>query len=130
MFRFVETFHHFFAFCLSVFWILLVKHQELAKLISGKNKNNDEFNYSSFPLHRKRTDWLKFELFKKWTKFNYNFSCSGLENIDFNENYIFTPNHESHFDSMWMMAFFPKKMQECAVWRQIIYLGNQFINMG
>ena len=26
MFRFVETFHHFFAFCLSVFWILLVKH--------------------------------------------------------------------------------------------------------
>ena len=84
---------------------------ELAKLISGKNKNNDEFNYSSFPLHRKRTDWLKFELFKKWTKFNYNFSCSGLENIDFNENYIFTPNHESHFDSMWMMAFFPKKMQ-------------------
>lgn len=27
MFRFVETFHHFFAFCLSVFWILLVKHQ-------------------------------------------------------------------------------------------------------
>ena len=28
MFRFVETFHHFFAFCLSVFWILLVKHQK------------------------------------------------------------------------------------------------------
>jgi hypothetical protein len=27
VFRFVETFHHFFAFCLSVFWILLVKHQ-------------------------------------------------------------------------------------------------------
>jgi hypothetical protein len=26
VFRFVETFHHFFAFCLSVFWILLVKH--------------------------------------------------------------------------------------------------------
>lgn len=31
MFRFVETFHHFFAFCLSVFWILLVKHQEALK---------------------------------------------------------------------------------------------------
>ena len=28
MFRFVETFHHFFAFCLSVFWILLVKHHQ------------------------------------------------------------------------------------------------------
>jgi hypothetical protein len=29
VFRFVETFHHFFAFCLSVFWILLVKHQQI-----------------------------------------------------------------------------------------------------
>ena len=37
---------------------------ELAKLISGKNKNNDEFNYSSFPLHRKRTDWLNLNCLK------------------------------------------------------------------
>lgn len=29
MFRFVETFHYFFAFCLSVFWILLVKHHSI-----------------------------------------------------------------------------------------------------
>lgn len=36
MFRFVETFHHFFAFCLSVFWILLVKHHLLQPKLMSK----------------------------------------------------------------------------------------------
>ena len=42
MFRFVETFHHFFAFCLSVFWILLVKHQQVLEGIyeTYKSKKN------------------------------------------------------------------------------------------
>nr|DAU80307.1 MAG TPA: acriflavine resistance protein B [Inoviridae sp.] len=38
MFRFVETFHHFFAFCLSVFWILLVKHQRKSRKTSERKK--------------------------------------------------------------------------------------------
>lgn len=43
MFRFVETFHHFFAFCLSVFWILLVKHQRLSfELLVKSLLNNNK----------------------------------------------------------------------------------------
>lgn len=44
MFRFVETFHHFFAFCLSVFWILLVKHQSHAIWASEILKKYSDFN--------------------------------------------------------------------------------------
>ena len=39
MFRFVETFHHFFAFCLSVFWILLVKHHPAGKYLCAYFKD-------------------------------------------------------------------------------------------
>ncbi len=39
MFRFVETFHHFFAFCLSVFWILLVKHQ---RVLGGEAETEEQ----------------------------------------------------------------------------------------
>lgn len=46
MFRFVETFHHFFAFCLSVFWILLVKHQySFIEELSANDKRIRCFNY-------------------------------------------------------------------------------------
>lgn len=44
MFRFVETFHHFFAFCLSVFWILLVKHQEYQEEYNKKKVKIDNLN--------------------------------------------------------------------------------------
>ena len=41
MFRFVETFHHFFAFCLSVFWILLVKHQNASRAFNGSKSEKE-----------------------------------------------------------------------------------------
>ena len=47
MFRFVETFHHFFAFCLSVFWILLVKHQK-----AHRSKRNNKAVSENKSLHR------------------------------------------------------------------------------
>lgn len=87
---------------------------ELAEIISNQNEDtqNEEFDYNAFPLKRTKKDWNRFKAFDKWTRKNYDYSCSGLENIDSNENYIFTPNHESHFDSMWMMNFLPREMQE------------------
>ena len=51
MFRFVETFHHFFAFCLSVFWILLVKHQLYYTYYRGSDEaiKNKEFSVTLQP---------------------------------------------------------------------------------
>ena len=100
----------------------------MAEIISNQNEDtqNEEFDYNAFPLKRTKKDWNRFKAFDKWTRKNYDYSCSGLENIDSNENYIFTPNHESHFDSMWMMNFLPR--EEYAVWRQTIFLENRFIS--
>lgn len=89
--------------------------QELLEIINGVGeikKQSEKFDYSKYPVERKRKDWKRYDKFCKWTRKNYTLIVSGVENIRGGENYIFTPNHESHLDSMWIMSCLPEQIQK------------------
>ena len=82
----------------------------LASLKNG-TESDEEFNYADYPVKRTARDWKKFERFNKWTRKHYDFSCEGIENIDARGTYIFAPNHESYFDSIWVMCCLPQSIR-------------------
>ena len=80
---------------------------ELAKLISGQNKKNDDNKYSNnsiYPvpkdkkLERRLQSWIRF------VKFIYRIEITGIENVPSKGNYIICSNHESYFDPLWILA--------------------------
>ncbi len=88
---------------------------EILEIINGEGeirKQNEQFDYSKYPVERTRKDWKRYDKFCKWTRKNYELRVSGIKNIEIGENYIFAPNHESHFDSMWIMSCLPEQIKE------------------
>ncbi len=59
-----------------------------------------EIDMSDFPIAKTPKDIKCMMLSKSVWRFN----VKGIENIPTNENYILCPNHQSHFDSLWIWA--------------------------
>lgn len=76
---------------------------DIAGIIKNGTSGNTPRNITDgFPLEKTDTDIKLFRLFTKISRYVYDFHVYGLKNIDSGENYIFCPNHECHFDGMWV----------------------------
>lgn len=70
--------------------------------IDDSKKSN--YDIQKFPLPKKDSDIKSIARFKSLTEKIYNIKIIGIENISQETKYIFCPNHESYFDSMWIAA--------------------------
>ena len=64
----------------------------------------DDFNAFDYPLKRNNKDRMLFKTAVKWSEKRINFKVEGLENVKKNKQYIFCPNHQTHFDGLWTWA--------------------------
>lgn len=78
---------------------------EIVNIIETRSSiSNSAENIAEYPLKRTEKDYKNFDRFMRLSKSIYNFYVTGTEHINPNENYIFCPNHESHFDGMWIIG--------------------------
>lgn len=97
-------------------------------ILKNKNISYKDYDYTKYPLKRKKYDLFLFEKFKKWTEFNYKFEVLGINNINENEQYIFAPNHESYLDAMWVYSCMPQyqKLKICTMAADKLFEKNIF----
>lgn len=68
------------------------------------------YNINDYPMTKTNKDIQQLNLFGNISKYIYNIKVFGVENIPNNENYILCPNHESHFDGMWVWTAIDSKV--------------------
>jgi len=59
---------------------------------------------SEYPLKKTGKDCRAFEIFTGLSRLIWDFHIYGRQNIHHGEQYIFCPNHECHFDGMWIIG--------------------------
>ena len=67
---------------------------------------------TGYPLKKTERTQKNFQLFKRLSNRFWDIEVYGVERIDFTQQYIFCPNHESHFDGLWIMSCLPDTVQE------------------
>ncbi len=78
---------------------------EIIQILEDRNENHTAVNdAANYPIQRTDKDYKALDRFIKLSRCIWNFEVLGQENILPNENYIFCPNHESHFDGMWVIG--------------------------
>lgn len=78
---------------------------EIIGIIENKSADSETANdVANYPLKRTAKDYKGFDKFIRISRTIWNFEVTGVENINSEENYIFCPNHESHFDGMWIIG--------------------------
>ncbi len=65
-------------------------------------KTDFSYNISNYPSKKTKTDILRLKKFGNISQNLYEFEVKGVENLPSDTNYILCPNHESHFDGMWI----------------------------
>lgn len=90
---------------------------EIIEMIEKGSGSGMEADTSLYPIRRKEKDHKRFDRFIKLSKKLWRFDVSGLDNINPDTNYIFCPNHESHFDGMWIIGQLDKRIRRniCSV---------------
>lgn len=112
-----------FEFCVAIdekYNVTLESHlhegitvNEIIQVIEqGEYKEPSMINDAAgYPIKRTERDYKSFDRFIRLSKHLWDFNVSGKENIDPDENYIFCPNHESHFDGMWVIGNLDDKIK-------------------
>ncbi len=79
---------------------------ELFDAISNHSsmKTDSDIDYTQFPMRKSSKDIKKLSFVMKVVQRLWKFEVKGLENISENENYIICPNHESHFDGLFVFS--------------------------
>ncbi len=78
---------------------------EIVSMIENeKNENYKSEEMTKYPLKRTDKDYKSFDKFMKISNMVYNIEVVGKERLEPDKNYIFCPNHESHFDGMWVVG--------------------------
>ena len=75
---------------------------------AGKNPSK-KVNAYLYPVPRKPIHKLLFNYFKKWSRRKLDFRVEGLENVQKDRQYIFCPNHQTHFDGLFTWAALGEK---------------------
>lgn len=91
---------------------------DIAEIIQGgKCRNIRENDIDRYPLEKTDSDMNKFRIFTDISRKIYNFRIYGRHNIRAGEKYIFCPNHECHFDGMWVAGCLDGETQKniCSV---------------
>lgn len=88
--------------------------EDLIKLTENKNEDNCilpmAYNVTDYPITKTSKDIQRLNLFGKLSKRFYSFEVIGTENIPSDDNFILCPNHESHFDGMWVWTAIDSKV--------------------
>lgn len=77
---------------------------DLIELIKNNDGNKTAMNYNinDYPKVKTKKDIKRLNSLGGFSKKIYKFKVDGIENISTHKNYIFCPNHESHFDALWV----------------------------
>ena len=73
--------------------------QELKKEKAAKKRKIDPYRY---PVKRNLIHRALFSYFRKWSRKQLDFCVEGLENVQAGRQYIFCPNHQTHFDGLFV----------------------------
>lgn len=71
---------------------------------SGRSRKAVKSDVDGYPLEKSDMALKLFELFTRISHFIYDFKIYGRENLRSDKKYIFCPNHECHFDGMWVVG--------------------------
>lgn len=83
---------------------------DILELIESKcEKCEKKSNLEIYPIKRTKMDYRNIKRFIRFSHFFWDFKVLGVENINADEQYIFCPNHESHFDGMWIVGHLDDK---------------------
>lgn len=85
---------------------------EVLNLLKEDNNIEQIENITKYPLKKTNRIQRHFNIFKKISYHFWDIESSGMEMLDFSQQYIFCPNHESHFDGIWIMSCLPIQVQE------------------
>ncbi len=80
-------------------YILDPLFSELVSANADKKKKVDPYKY---PVPRNIIHKALFHYFSKWSRTRLDFRVEGLENIQAGRQYIFCPNHQTHFDGLFV----------------------------
>ena len=69
-------------------------------LVTNRKNPTKKVNAYLYPVKRQLHHKLLFAFFKSWTRNSLNFVVRGLENVQKDRQYIFCPNHQTHFDGL------------------------------
>ena len=62
------------------------------------------YNIDDFPIQKKQKHIRRLKLLMRLSRIAWRFELTGTQNIPTNGRYILCPNHQSHFDSLWVWA--------------------------
>ena len=68
-----------------------------------------EYNIDDYPLPKTKKHIKQLKHFMRLSRFTWYFKVSGLSNLPTDGKYILCPNHQSHFDSLWVWTAIGKK---------------------
>ncbi|MCM1333550.1 MAG: AMP-binding protein [Bacteroides sp.] len=85
---------------------------EMISIVEKRNQTTVETDASHYPIRQTEKDRRNFRRFIKFSDRMWKFEVVGRENIDPSQNYIFCPNHESHFDGMWIIGHLDDTIQQ------------------
>lgn len=80
--------------------------QDLIRLVNsdGGSQSQKPYNLEDYPLPKTKKHVRHLKLLMRLSRFVWRFKIAGLENIPSDSRYILCPNHQSHFDSLWVWA--------------------------
>jgi long-chain acyl-CoA synthetase len=80
--------------------------QCLTELVNsgGDNRSVMPYNIEDYPLPKSKKHMRRLKLFMRLSRLFWRFKVSGLENIPKCGKYILAPNHQSHFDGLWIWS--------------------------
>ncbi|MBO5163833.1 MAG: AMP-binding protein [Ruminococcus sp.] len=100
---------------------------DIAEIINGGSCGSTvKSDADLYPLEKNAADMKLFDLFTKLSHSVYDFKIYGRRNIRKGEKYIFCPNHESHFDGMWVMGCLDEEIRRsiCSVAADYLFEKN------
>jgi len=84
---------------------------DIVALIENSNPINDDikFNIKDYPLPKSKKHVHRLKRLMCLSRVLWQFKVNGLENIPANGQYILCPNHQSHFDGLWIWTALRKR---------------------
>ena len=69
---------------------------------SDMNQNGPNYNINNYPLKKTRKHLIRLKRLMFLSRVIWYFEISGRDNVPVDGRYILCPNHQSHFDSLWV----------------------------
>ena len=78
--------------------------RENAKGYASEKVSAPAYDIEKYPLKRRAKDRHRLIRYMKLSRKLYDFEVEGTQLLSFDGQYVFCPNHESHFDGLWVFT--------------------------